>query len=63
MGPCPPTTGRVKRDQFMIDVILVLVLLIGLSVALYPQLRGWRKKRRAAWELDRAEWRRWLTRP
>jgi len=47
----------------MIDIILVLVLLLALSMALYPPLRSWRRKRRAAWELDRAEWRRWLTRP
>jgi hypothetical protein len=47
----------------MIDIILVLVLLLALSVVLYPPLRVWRRKRRAAWELDRAEWRRWLTRP
>jgi hypothetical protein len=47
----------------MIDIILVLVLLLALSVALNAPLRAWRRKRRAAWELDRAEWRRWLTRP
>jgi type II secretory pathway pseudopilin PulG len=47
----------------MIGLLMVAVLMVGLSAALYPGLRGWRRRRRAAWEMERAEWREWITRP
>jgi hypothetical protein len=49
----PPTSGRAKERRIMIDIILLLVLFLGLSFALSPHLHGWRRRRRAAWELIR----------
>jgi hypothetical protein len=47
----------------MIGLLIIPVLIVGLLAALYPALRGWRRRRRAAWEIERAEWRKWITRP
>jgi hypothetical protein len=40
-----------------------VMILSALSLAAHRGLRNWRVHRRAAWERERAEWRRWITRP
>jgi hypothetical protein len=47
----------------MISRLVIPVLIIALLAGIYPNLRGWRRRRRAAWEVERAEWREWITRP
>jgi hypothetical protein len=42
---------------------LAAVLVLGGSLAASRALRGWRLRRRTAWEVERAAWRAWLTRP
>jgi hypothetical protein len=47
--------------------MLFVLLAAGLSLAIaggtHRALAGVRARRRTAWELDRAEWRRWIRRP
>jgi hypothetical protein len=48
-----------------LPILYALLMLALATVAVTFSLRGLvalRARRRAAWELDRAEWRRWLTR-
>jgi hypothetical protein len=47
----------------MTEVILGLVGVIAISVVSHRGLRGWQGRRKAAWELERAGWREWITRP
>jgi hypothetical protein len=49
----------------MTPTFLLAFLALAAAVALvsYHGLAGARARRRAAWELDRAEWRQWITRP
>jgi hypothetical protein len=49
----------------MTNTILVAFLAVALvtAVATYPSLAGLRARRRRAWELERAEWRLWISRP
>ncbi|HET7470976.1 MAG TPA: hypothetical protein VFJ81_14930 [Gemmatimonadales bacterium] len=49
----------------MTKTILLAFLAIALVTALatYRSLAGLRAKRRTAWELERAEWRLWISRP
>ena len=45
-------------------VLLALALAVAITAAgAHFALAGVRGRRRAAWELDRAEWRRWMSRP
>jgi hypothetical protein len=44
-------------------IALAAVVILAGSVPAYRALRGWRLRRRAAWELERAAWRAWLLRP
>ncbi|MEZ0336290.1 MAG: hypothetical protein ACAI18_20040 [Gemmatimonadales bacterium] len=44
-------------------VLLGVALAIASGGAARRDLAGVRARRRAAWELDRAEWRRWMARP
>lgn len=44
-------------------VCLMAVLSIALAWETHGVLAGVRAWRRAVWELDRAEWRRWISRP
>ena len=43
--------------------LLAIVLSIVVGGATHFALAGVRARRRAAWEVDRAEWRRWISRP
>ena len=43
---------------FMVVAIALVVVLVGAGA--HRALRGWRLRRRAAWELDRAAWQRWI---
>lgn len=51
----------------MPDTILLVFLAVALATAIaaftYRASAGIRARRREAWELDRAEWRRWISRP
>lgn len=54
----------------MADVTMLFAFIVGaLAIAIavggpaHRALAGARARRRAAWEVDRAEWRRWITRP
>lgn len=38
-------------------------LATAIIAATYRSLAGLRARRRTAWELERAEWRHWITRP
>ena len=42
---------------------LALALTAVVAAGAYRGLATVRDRRRAAWELDRVEWRRWITRP
>lgn len=44
---------------FILAAIAATVVL--LAAGTYSALRGWRVRRRAAWEVERAAWRRWIT--
>jgi hypothetical protein len=44
-------------------LLLTLVLVTAVATATYRGLAGVRAKRRVAWELDRALWRHWISRP
>jgi hypothetical protein len=44
---------------FILAALTATVLLLGAGT--YSALRGWRARRRAAWEVERAAWRRWIT--
>lgn len=44
-------------------VLLLLSLSLVIAGATHRALAGVRVRRRTAWELDRAEWRRWIARP
>lgn len=44
-------------------VLLALALTLAAGAVAHFALAGVRARRRAAWELERAEWRRWITRP
>jgi hypothetical protein len=44
-------------------VFLTLALATGIAAGTYRASAGVRGRRREAWELDRAEWRRWIKRP
>lgn len=46
-----------------LNLIVALVSLIAIALAAVLSQRGWRQRRRAAWELDRAAWRAWIIRP
>ena len=50
----------------MTSIIFLAFLAVALAVAVfaltYRPLAGVRARRRAAWELDRALWRLWITR-
>lgn len=37
--------------------------LAGFAVLSSNPLRGWRRRRWAAWEIERAKWREWISRP
>lgn len=50
-------------DTTLALVLLALAVTIGAGAAGYFALAGVRARRRAAWELGRAEWRRWISRP
>lgn len=41
----------------------ILMILVAVVLATDRGLRHWRLDRRAAWKRERAEWRRWITRP
>lgn len=43
-------------------VLLVLALAAPVALKMHHGLAGARARRRAAWELDRADWRQWITR-
>ena len=43
-------------------LFVALALATAVVLAIY-YLGGLRARRRAAWELDRAEWRKWISRP
>lgn len=51
----------------MAPTILLALLMVAVATWLtfmaYHGLAGVRAERRAAWELDRAEWRQWISRP
>ncbi|HYC32274.1 MAG TPA: hypothetical protein VEB59_08295 [Gemmatimonadales bacterium] len=47
----------------MVLALLATVLAIAVGGILYTPLAAARARRRTVWELDRAEWRRWITRP
>ena len=52
-------------DTMTVPILYALLMLALATVAVAFSFRGLvalRARRRAAWELDRAEWRRWLTR-
>ena len=43
--------------------LFAVLLAITLAAVTYRASAGLRVRRREAWELDRAEWRRWISRP
>ena len=47
----------------MISFVVGLMVLLGVSAALYYGTAASRLRRRRVWELERAEWRRWISRP
>jgi hypothetical protein len=47
----------------MIGLLIGLLGLIVIAGATYRGLRGWRCRRKAAWELERVGWREWITGP
>ncbi len=47
----------------MHEWLAILMIVLALSLPAHRGLRAWRFERRAAWERERAEWRRWITRP
>ena len=49
----------------MTKTILLAFLVVALvaAVVAYRSLAGFRARRRTAWELERAEWRLWISRP
>ncbi len=44
-------------------LIAFAAVLVLLAIGSYGVLHRWRVKRRAAWELERAAWRLWISRP
>jgi hypothetical protein len=42
---------------------LTMTLTTAVAGTTYRSLAGLRARRRAAWDLERAEWRLWITRP
>ncbi|HEY9506386.1 MAG TPA: hypothetical protein VIQ27_10465 [Gemmatimonadales bacterium] len=47
----------------LLFVFLALALVTGIAAVTYRASAGLRSRRREAWELDRAEWQRWIKRP
>jgi hypothetical protein len=47
----------------MHDVVAIFMISVAVALATHHGLRGWHLKRQAAWERERAEWRRWIARP
>jgi len=43
--------------------ILAVSLAIAAAAPVYVGVLAYRAKRRAAWQLDREEWSRWISRP
>jgi hypothetical protein len=54
---------RAESSMGSLGLVAILISVIGVSLAAHHGLRGWRERRRAAWELDRAAWREWISRP
>jgi hypothetical protein len=48
--------------QTILLALLIVALAALVALMMYHGLAGARARRRAAWELDRAEWRQWITR-
>jgi len=46
-----------------ISLLVALISLLAITLAVVLSLRGWRQRRREAWEVDRAAWRAWIIRP
>jgi hypothetical protein len=46
-----------------LNLIVALLSLLAISLAAVLGRRGWRQRRRAAWELNRAARRAWIIRP
>jgi len=46
----------------MPDQMWVLVGLAAVAAVTHRGLRGWRRRRRVAWEQERAVWRAWISR-
>ena len=46
-----------------VSVFVVLVIGMLMLVAASRRLHRWHTMRQAAWELERIEWRRWISRP
>jgi hypothetical protein len=49
----------------MSSTIVFALLAVGLATAIliHRAFAGLRARQRAVWELERAEWRRWISRP
>jgi hypothetical protein len=59
----PSTEGREAMTKTILLAFLAVALLTAVAVATYRSLAGLRDRRRTAWELERAEWRLWISRP
>ncbi len=46
----------------LLFAVLVAALSMAAMDATRRALQGWRARRRAAWELERADWRLWISR-
>ena len=44
-------------------LVAFAMVLALLAVGTYRVLHSWRVRHRVAWELERAEWRLWISRP
>ena len=58
----PSTESCYTMTLPMLYALLMLALATVTVTFSYRGLVAFRARRRAAWELDRAEWRRWLSR-
>jgi hypothetical protein len=49
--------------SIILFALFTVVLATALAAVTYHASSGLRGRRREAWELERAEWRRWISRP
>ena len=59
----PPTESGDIMPSTLPFVLLAVALATAIATVTYRASAVLRSRRREAWELDRAEWRRWISRP